>query len=165
MKKFNLAIIFIALMLYSFDLLAQENIPSANKTIVKYVESVIGKTVDRGECWDLANEALILVNAKWDRAFKYGKLLNPKKDTIYPGDIIQFKNVLTEIKAEDKNGYQIKRETMKQHTAIVYKVNSKGDYLIAHQNTGFSGRKVGISKFVLQTIKKGKIFIYRPVVE
>ncbi len=165
MKNYKLAIIFFAFTLYGFDLLAQDNIPKANKTIVKYVESVIGKTVDRGECWDLANEALILVNAKWDREFKYGKLLNPKKDTIFPGDIIQFKNVLTEIKQENKNGYEIKRETMGQHTAIVYKVNGKGDYIIAHQNTGFSGRKVGVSRLVLSTIKKGKIYIYRPVVE
>jgi ASC-1-like (ASCH) protein len=140
-------------------------IPEANKKIVKYVESVIGKKVDRGECWDIANEALTLINAKWDHKLVYGKLLNPKKDTIYPGDIIQFKNVMTEVKTEVKNGYELKTETMKQHTAIVHKVYSKGDFELAHQNTEFSGKKVGLSRFNIANMKKGKIWIYRPVTE
>jgi hypothetical protein len=164
--NYRIPIVLVSLAFCYQNLFAQNHIPETNKKIVKYVESVIGKTVDRGECWDLANEALILVNAKWDHEFKYGKLLNPKKDTIYPGDIIQFKNVKTEIKTVHKDGsYEIQRETMGQHTAIVYKVNEKGDYEIAHQNTGFSGRKVGLSKLVLKNIKKGKIWIYRPVTE
>jgi hypothetical protein len=166
MKNYKFLWILILFLFCWHELCAQGNIPAANKKIVKYIESVIGKTVDRGECWDLANEALILVNGKWDHEFKYGKLLNPEKDTIYPGDIIQFKHVRTEIKTEHKDGsYEIQKETMGQHTAIVYKVNSPGDFEIAHQNTGFSGKKVGISRLILKTIKKGKIFIYSPVTE
>jgi hypothetical protein len=166
MKKYILLSFALLFLFYNHNLFGQKNISKANKIIIKYVESVIGKTVDRGECWDLANEALILVNGKWDHEFKYGKLLNPKKDTIFPGDIIQFKNVLTVIKTTHKDGsYEIQKETMAQHTAIVYKVNDKGDYEIAHQNTGFSGKKVGISRLILKTIKKGKVYIYRPVVE
>ena len=166
MKYYKFPCILILFLFCWYQLNAQAKIPAANKKIVKYVESVIGKTVDRGECWDLANEALILVNGRWDHEFKYGKLLNPKKDTIYPGDIIQFKNVKTEIKTENKDGsYEIQKETMGQHTAIVYKVNGPGDFEIAHQNTGFSGKKVGVSRLILKTIKKGKIFIYRPVVD
>jgi hypothetical protein len=145
------------------SILAQDSIPPANARIVAYVESVIGKKVDRGECWDLANEALILVKGKWDLQFKYGKLLDPNIDVIYPGDIIQFKNVKVVTKSDD--GRETKTETMLQHTAIVYKVHEKGDFELAHQNTAFSGRKVGTSRLVLKNIKKGKIFIYRPVVE
>jgi hypothetical protein len=141
---------------------AQDTIPPMNRTIVEYVSTVIGKKVDRGECWDLANQALKRVDAKWDLKFKYGKLLDPKKDTIYPGDIIQFKNVLVEYKTEIEGGTQISRETMGQHTAIVFKVNAPGDFQLAHQNTEFSGRKVGVSRFVLKNIKRGKIWIYRP---
>jgi hypothetical protein len=166
MIKYWLLFILIFFFLPEQGLYAQSNVPPANKKVIKYVESVIGKTVDRGECWDLANEALMLINAKWDHEFKYGRLLDPKKDTIYPGDIIQFKKVLTEIKTNHPDGsYEIKRETMGQHTAIVYKVNDKGDFELAHQNTGFSGKKVGISRFVLKTVKKGKVYIYRPVTE
>ena len=144
-------------------LIAEDSIPKANSQIVSYVESVIGKKVDRGECWDLANEALKLVNAKWDLQFKYGRLLDPEKDIIYPGDIIQFKNVKVVTKSED--GHETKTETMAQHTAIVYKVYEKGVFEIAHQNTAFSGRKVGTSRLVLKNIKRGKIYIYRPITE
>lgn len=144
---------------------AQDSIPKANAEIVKYVESVIGKKVDRGECWDLANQALTRINAEWDFKFHYGKLLNPDKDVILPGDIIQFKNVVVEYKIENGRETSTTTETMKQHTAIVHKVFARGEYEIAHQNTQFSGRKVGLSKLILKNIKHGKIFIYRPVVK
>jgi hypothetical protein len=80
----------------NISLHAQDTLPPLNRAVLQYVESVIGKKVDRGECWDLANQALTRINAKWDHQFKYGRLLNPQKDTIYPGDIIQFKDVLVE---------------------------------------------------------------------
>lgn len=154
------------LFLFNFYLLSQDTLPALNKQILNYVESVIGKQVDRGECWDLANQALTRFNAKWDRQFKYGKLLDHKKDVIYPGDIIQFKDVLVEYTTKNDDGsITTTRETMGQHTAIVYRVNAPGDLMLAHQNTGFSGRKVGISRLVLANIKKGKIWVYRPTTE
>jgi hypothetical protein len=51
---------------------------------------------------------------------------------------------------------------MGQHTAIVYKVLGDGVFEIAHQNTGFSGKKVGISELNINYIVKGKIYFYRP---
>ena len=129
-----------------------------NKKIIQYVKSVIGTQVDRGECWDLANQALIRNKAQWDGEYKYGKAVNPEKDEIFPGDLIQFKNV----KLTYKVGNTIYKETMKHHTAIVYKVLAKGKYELAHQNTGFSGRKVGISTLDLSTVTKGKLYFYRP---
>jgi len=166
---YNIRKIFIKLSIIIFvnfwigTLNAQDTIPELNKLILSYVESVIGKQVDRGECWDLANQALTRINARWDHKFKYGILLDPKKDIIYPGDIIQFKDVMVEYVTKNEDGsITTTRETMGQHTAIVYKVNAKGDFQIAHQNTDFSGRKVGISRLVLANIKKGKYWIYRP---
>jgi hypothetical protein len=142
----------------------RDTLPPLNREVINYVESVIGKKVDRGECWDLANQALTRINAQWDHQFKYGKLLNPSKDTIYPGDIIQFKDVLVEyVTHKDDGSIVTTKETMGQHTAIVYRVNGPGDFQIAHQNTNFSGRKVGISRLVLKNIKKGKYWIYRPI--
>ena len=138
----------------------QENtVPPLNQSILQYVESVIGIQVDRGECWDLAYQALNRNNAQWDGQFKYGRLLNPKKEEIYPGDIIQFKNV----KIRYAKGQMIFTEVMDQHTAIVYKVLKKGHFEIAHQNNQFSGRKVGVSEFNLNHVVQGKVFIYRPV--
>jgi hypothetical protein len=158
-------LLFFLAICFGQSLLAQSTLPEANAAIVRYVESVIGKKVDRGECWDLANEALKLVQAKWDGEFKYGKLLDPKKDTIYPGDIIQFKNVLIVEVEENGNETLTSKQKMAQHTAIVYKINGQGDFMMAHQNTSFSGRKVGVSRLVLKNVKRGKIFIYRPVTE
>jgi hypothetical protein len=132
--------------------------PVLNQKIVAYVTSVIGKKVGRGECWDLANEALTKVNAKWDGDYKFGKPVDPKKDTIYPGDVIQFENVVLKY---EKDGRQFK-ELMAHHTAIVYKVVAKGEYQVAHQNTGQHGKKVGISEFKLADMTKGKAMFYRP---
>jgi hypothetical protein len=138
---------------------AQQKLPELNQKVIDYVTSVIGQQVDRGECWDLANQALTRIGAKWDREYVYGKLLNPKKDEILPGDIIQFKNVNLKYRA----GNMITTETMAHHTAIVYRVIGKDVFELAHQNTGFSGRTVGLSNLDLNTVQTGKMWFYRPV--
>jgi hypothetical protein len=51
---------------------------------------------------------------------------------------------------------------MGQHTAIVYKVIEKGVYEIAHQNTQFSGRKVGVNTLNLNHVIEGDYYFYRP---
>ena len=137
----------------------QKNIPELNQKIIEYVNSVIGKKVDRGECWDLAYQALTRNDAQWDGEYVFGKQIYPRKDEVFPGDIIQFKGV--KLKYRKRN--TIYQETMPHHTAIVYKVIRKGVYELAHQNTGFSGRKVGISQFELNNVVKGKIAFYRPI--
>ncbi len=133
-------------------------IPPLNKEITDYVSTVLNKKVDRGECWDLANQALTRTNAKWDHNFTYGLPVDPEKDSIYPGDIMQFYGV----KLKYKKGTEYFTETMQQHTAIVYNVISKGVYDIAQQNSG-GVRKVKVSDIDLSTIVKGKIKFYRPV--
>lgn len=138
-----------------------QQLPPLNQKIIDYVTSVIGKKVDRGECWDLANRALTDNNAEWDGEYKYGKRLDPKKEVVLPGDIIQFENV----KVVYKKGNTTTTEMMPHHTAVVYRVISPGVYELAHQNTGFSGRKVGLSQFSLENMVKGKIYFYRPVLK
>ncbi|SRR6056297_536584 len=137
----------------------QEALPPLNRQIVKYVKSTIGYQIDRGECWDLAYQALKRVEADWDGEYVYGKKLDPKKDKILPGDIIQFENVVLKY----YRGTKRFTERMEHHTAIVYKIKGKGVFEIAHQNTSFSGRTVGLSTLDLGTIVDGQIFIYRPV--
>lgn len=148
-----------ALLLFASSLIAQTATPVLNQKVVDYITSVIGKKVDRGECWDLANNALIKVNAKWNKDYKFGKLLDTAKDEIYPGDFIQFENVVLKY---EKDGVQYK-ETMAHHTAIVYQVISKNHYQIAHQNTGQYGRKVGLSELNLADMHKGKVKFYRAI--
>ncbi len=144
---------------WGFTASAQDSIPDLNKQVIEFVKTTIGKKVDRGECWDLANKALTLIKADWDLEYKYGKLVNPKNDIIYPGDMIQFEGV----KVKYKKGNTTYTESMEHHTAVVYRVIEKGIYELAHQNTGFSGRKVGLSTLDISTIIKGKMSVYRPI--
>ncbi len=152
--------IILSVFCFSYVKAQTENTPPVNRSIIGYVNSVIGKKVDRGECWDLANKALGAANAVWDHDYKYGKLVNPDSDTIYPGDIIQFYNVKLKYVKDGK----IWHETMSHHTAIVYSVKEKSVYEIAQQNTtGRAGKKVSIDPLDLKSITNGKIKVYRPV--
>lgn len=155
--KSRIAFISVIFLLFTVTVWAQKT-PELNKQIIKYVNSVMGQQVDRGECWDLANQALTKHNAKWNGEYVYGKEIDPAKDEVFPGDIIQFEKV----KIKYTVGNTITTETMGHHTAIVYKVYSKGKYQLAHQNTGFSGRKVGLSDLELANVIKGKMKFYRP---
>lgn len=148
----------IASLLFIFTTVWAQKTPELNQKIINYVNSVIGKQVDRGECWDLAYQALNRHNAKWNGEYIYGKEINPETDVVYPGDIIQFEKV----KVKYTIGNTITTETMGHHTAIVYKVYKKGKYQLAHQNTGFSGRTVGLSDLELANVIKGKMKFYRP---
>jgi len=159
----NLAVTLILFfLLSSFKL--HDTIPPLNQKIVTYVNSVIGQQVGRGECWDLASAALDYSGAYLDRRtqktiYIFGKKLNPERDIIYPGDIIQFEDVSMEYQKDNV----IYKESMPHHTAIVYQVLDKGHYQLAHQNTAFSGKKVGLSELKLSNIKKGKLIFYRPI--
>ncbi|HOY31463.1 MAG TPA: hypothetical protein PKW80_06260 [Bacteroidales bacterium] len=146
------------LMFFLFFAGAQE-IPELNQKITEYVKAQLGKKVDRGECWDLAYEALTLNNCEWDGKFYFGNKLNPSVDSIYPGDIIQLYNVVL----KHRIGNQIIKETYGQHTAVVYNKSGKGIFEIAHQNNGYSGRKVGISELNLRDKVSGTIIFFRPV--
>jgi hypothetical protein len=153
----------VKLVLLLLILFSHSNTPDLNTKIVRYVDTVIGKQVDRGECWDLAAAALSYAGAYLDRSsqksiYIFGQKINPSQEEVFPGDIIQIENV----KLEYTNGDMIYTENMAHHTAIIYEVIAEGHYKIAHQNTSFSGRKVGISELNMDTIKKGKIIFYRP---
>ena len=135
-----------------------DSISSLNKEILQYAQSNLKKKVGRGECWDLAKYALENSSAKWDHKFEFGRHLE-KNDCLMPGDIIQFKGVKIKYK-EGKKTFYI---TMDQHTAIINKVISLDEIQLIHQNTAFSGKKVGISSIKFSTMIKGKYDIYRPV--
>ncbi len=136
------------------------DLPGMNAKVMEFVKTQIGKKTGRGECWDLAAGALDFAGANWDHEFNFGeKVSDPFKDCVYPGDIIQFKGVKTEC----RQGNSIMKQEMDQHTAVIYEVKDKGNYVIAEQNTSYGGRKVVLTPFELQFIKKGKFFIYHPV--
>ncbi len=160
MRRFKLiALATVCLVFWEFKGFSQDSLPELNKQVIEIVKTTIGKKVDRGECWDLANKVLTETKADWDLQYKYGNPVNYKKEVVYPGDIIQFEGV----KVKYKKGNTTYTETMEHHTAVVYRVISPGVFELAHQNTGFSGRKVGLSTLDISTIIKGKMSIYRPV--
>ena len=135
-----------------------DSISSLNEEILNYAQFNLKKKVGRGECWDLAKYALENSQAKWDHKFEFGRHLE-KNECLMPGDIIQFKGVKIKYK-EGKKTFYI---TMDQHTAIINKVISSDEIELIHQNTAFSGKKVGISSIKFSTMIKGKYDIYRPV--
>lgn len=136
-----------------------DSIPALNQKIIGFVTARVGATVGRGECWDLAAEALNSLNAEWDKKYRFGREIDFRDECVYPGDIIQFEKV----KVKYREGNRQYEETMYHHTAIIREVKGKGLYILAHQNTAFSGRKVGLSDLDLKNITKGKFKIYRPV--
>ena len=134
-------------------------IPELNKEIPQVLKPYNGKKISRGECWDAAKLALDKLNAEWDGLYVFGREIDPKKECVQPGDIVQFENVEVEIRSEK----MIAREQYPHHTAIVYTVKSPGNFELFHQNTGYTGRKMGITDLDLRNIKKGTLKIYRPV--
>ncbi len=153
--KFVFAILFLA---FNFHTNAQcDSIAPLNQQVLNFAQTNLKKKVGRGECWDLAKYALESCGAVWDHKFEYGKLLT-KDECLMPGDIIQFKGVKIKYK-EGKTTYSV---TMDQHTAIVNKVLSSDEVELIHQNTAYTGKKVGVSMLKFSTIYKGKYMIYRP---
>ena len=144
---------------FSSNHLDCDSIPVLNQKIIFYVRTTIGKKVGHGECWELAAKALNLNQASWDHKYKYGREVNPAKECVYPGDIIQFEGVVLKF----RKGSRDYKETMEHHTAIIYEVKDKDIFVLIHQNTAYSGRKVGLSELDLKTIARGKIKVYRPV--
>jgi hypothetical protein len=130
-----------------------------NDKIMAYVKTTIGKKVGRGECWDVAQMALDLTGADWQRTKGYGTKYNWKKNKAIPGDIIQFTQF--SIRKEFENGYSIESYGAPDHTAIVWEVLGPGKYKIAHQNVG-GVRKMMVQELDLNGKTSGRIEFFRP---
>ena len=137
---------------------ALDSLPDLNREILEFVNSKMNKKVGRGECWDLAAEALNSTGAKWNGKMQFGRRLE-KGEPILPGDIIQFEGV--KIKYRETNARYT--QVMKHHTGIVHSMKGQRQFDMANQNTGEKGRKVSITYIDLEQITSGHYFIYRPV--
>lgn len=134
-----------------------DSVSPLNLKIVELTKAKMGKKVMRGECWDLAKYVLNEAKCNWDGGYVYGAELK-KSACLMPGDVIQFKNV----KIQYQEGRTKFTELMTHHTAIIYEVINSDEVVLIHQNTGYTGRKVGTSKLRFSTIVKGSYKIYRP---
>lgn len=133
--------------------------PLVNQEVLNFVKLHLNKKVGRGECWDLAAEALDKSGADWDHAFSFGKKINYRaNECLSPGDIIQFKNV----KLSYKQNNSVYSEAYKKHTAIIYEIKADGSLIIAQQNTSDHGRKVSLDPFDLKNLQSGTVEFFRP---
>lgn len=137
----------------------QDTLPIVNRRIVAFVREHMGQPVGRGECWDLAAQALIAAGAKWDGNYGFGRKVDPEREPVLPGDIVQFERV--EFRWEE--GRDVHTIRMPHHTAVVLEVKATGTYVIAQQNTQETGRKTGTGELLLSRRSKGRIGFFRPV--
>jgi len=135
-----------------------DSLPPLNSSILSFVDSKMKKKVGRGECWDLAAEALNSAGAKWNGKFQFGRKLE-KDEAFLPGDIIQFEGV----KIKHEEGNVRFTQVMKHHTGIIYSLKGPKQFDMANQNTEEHGKKVTLSFIDLGNIVSGHYFIYRPV--
>jgi hypothetical protein len=140
--------------------ISDNEIPPTNAKIIEYINSVKGKKVDRGECWDLANGALTYAHAKWESPYGFGKPIDYKTEKIIPGDIIHILNVTMESRSENS----ITRWKMVEHTAILHELKEANKVMVAEQNVN-GVRKVQINEWNLDDVKSGKLQFFRPQAE
>jgi hypothetical protein len=132
-----------------------------NREILNFAVLTKGKTVGSGECWDLVQVPLDIYSADWPRSLEYGLELNPARDEIKPGDIIQFRSVriVTEIPGV---GTRTEIIGMPDHTAVVYEVLGENRYKLLHQN-------INGKRYVIETENdfsgrvSGSIRYFRPI--
>ncbi len=130
-----------------------------NETIRIYVRSQIGRRVfaqvsnARGECWDLAFEALRLSGAKTTHdtgnLYRWSNTSVPL-DRAMPGDILQYSNLSVEVvsittttEEDGSTSTETYTETFRiglpNHTAIVDAVGTNGRFTVIEQN--MNGRR------------------------
>lgn len=150
-----------------FTLTVKEALPAnlrrieLNDKVLAFVNKVLGTSVGRGECWDLAQQALDTNLADWTRPTTFGLPLNPETNEIKAGDIIQFRTLKI---TEHLPGGGTRWETLgaPDHTAVIYKILGKKRYTLAQQNIG-GKRSVIKSDINLAKVTGGRYWIYRPV--
>lgn len=121
-----------------------------NKKVIQYCLSNEGKTIDRGECWDVAAAALKYADAKHAVDFDFGQKYDWRSQEIWPGDIIQFG-----VSKLESTGQ------ITQHTAVVLENQGNKKLKVAHQNVG--GKRFIVFEVMDFTTATGQIDFSHPV--
>ena len=155
---------------------------SLNQKVLKYAESKMGEGVGRGECWDLAQQALSFAGARNSTDFRsqtrnanyvWGKSVSLNQAR--PGDIIQYRNFSGKKRETQENGsWKELGFSAEHHTAILSKRLAHGAWRVYQQNN--EGQRfvtedvvhLQDAKFTQESIRvevdvSGKYWIYRPV--
>lgn len=126
-----------------------------NQRVVIWARGKKGQQVGRGECWDLADQALRKAGARsslttgGDDDYVWGDSVALKD--VVPGDILQLRDHIvttttkTQVRFEDGSGFDDVQETFARrphHTAIVDAVGENGTLVILEQHVKPLGDKV-----------------------
>lgn len=147
--------------------------PELNRNLIAFCQENLGKKVGNGQCSDLLATAFKTIGAKQPREFTppsmvnddyvWGTPINPRSETILPGDVIQFRNVVIEPHSSGTTHTWI----YTHHTAVVFKVHENHRYEILHQNVGHGTEHlkhtVQRTGLLLSHMTEGIVWFYRPV--
>lgn len=134
-----------------------------NEDIIDYIrQQENAKVGDKGECWDLAEEALKDAGAKTSRDFgkithtadyKWGTAV--KMEQAMPGDIIQFKNhIIVHKKIKEDGSGIISTSTTDHHTAVVLRIIDRGQGIIeVYEQNANNVRFVKKGKYYFKSVK------------
>lgn len=163
-KRFGIAglprIAFVLLAVMETRLAAtEESATEPGASLAALARASEGKKFGQGECWDFAAALLDRTNCDWERPRHFGKAIDPAKEVLQPGDILQFESVQISWKRQNRSGTIFLG--FPSHTAIV--LAAKGTAVeIAHQNYN-QVRHVTRLTLDLAEVTQGKWTAYRPV--
>jgi hypothetical protein len=146
----------ILILLCPATLVAQPAKPLGEQ-VALFAEAHMDAKVGRGECWDLAMEALNAAGARWDGLYGFGDPV--EVEAVQRGDIVQFEHVVM----VHRDAQRVSKDSFGTHTAIVLEVLAPGHFLLAHQNFGEAGRKVSRYTLIMGALTHGSITFFRPV--
>ena len=106
------------------------DLPPLNEGVLNFATNNIGNRIGRGECWDLADQALRAVGAVPARGYTFGDRIDV--DDVIPGDILQFTSARF-----DEPGYWVIMG-VPNHTAVV-QADGQDRLFILQQN--FAGKR------------------------
>lgn len=131
----------------------QGPISEIQREVVNFAADNIGKRIGRGECWDLADQALRAAGAEPPRGYTFGTPI--PLDEIQPGDILQF----TAARFDEPGYWTIMG--MPNHTAVVHAVGDTRAFIL-QQN--FNGKRyVTTYDLNLNNLTSGSLEAFRPV--
>jgi hypothetical protein len=154
--------------------------PTIGDKVVDFCKKNVGEQVGNGECWTLANNALLAAGVKSSTAYKdspnktdyvWGDLVfgvdakdgktteTGKASKVQPGDVVQFRDASFAGKQAGGGTYSL---TASHHTAVVTEVTNDGKTVtVLHQN--WAGKKtVTETTFQLDDLQAGWLKIYHP---
>jgi hypothetical protein len=138
--------------------------PNTNQDVLVWARGKIGRQVGKGECWDLADQALKKAGAESstttgkDDDYVWGDEI-PLKDA-QPGDVLQFRDftvttrVDTKVTYADGSGsesWSEKKANRGHHTAIVDAVTGPNELKVLEQHVKPGGKKVQVHKMPLRS--------------